>query len=127
MMSIENGSSASPLAHEPSRRTVVAVFVALMVVMVAGSLDQTIVSTALPTIAGDLDDMSHLLWITTAYVLACTITMPIYGKLGDMVGRKSLFVGALLLLLVGSVMCGAADTMAVMIAGRAGPVLAMAA
>lgn len=70
MMSIENGSSASPLAHEPSRRTVVAVFVALMVVMVAGSLDQTIVSTALPTIAGDLDDMSHLLWITTAYVLA---------------------------------------------------------
>ena len=119
MMSIENGSSASPLAHEPSRRTVVAVFVALMVVMVAGSLDQTIVSTALPTIAGDLDDMSHLLWITTAYVLACTITMPIYGKLGDMVGRKSLFVGALLLFLVGSVMCGAADTMAVMIAGRA--------
>lgn len=119
MTSIENGSSASPLAHEPSQRTVVAVFVALMVVMVAGSLDQTIVSTALPTIAGDLDDMSHLLWITTAYVLACTITMPIYGKLGDMVGRKSLFVGALLLFLVGSMMCGAAGTMAVMIAGRA--------
>ena len=118
-MSEKTDMQDSPLLGEPSRKTVVAVFVALMVAMVAGSLDQTIVSTALPTIAGDLNDMSHLLWITTAYVLACTVTMPIYGKLGDMIGRKGLFIGALALFLIGSVMCGASGGMGMMIAGRA--------
>ena len=99
------------MAHESSQRTVVAVFVALMIAMVIGSLDQTIVSTALPTIVGELGGMSHLLWVTTAYVLASTITMPVYGKVGDMIGRKGLFILSQVLFLVGSIMCGAATDM----------------
>ena len=119
-MAIEEASAkGSVLAHEPSRRTVIAVFVALMVCEVIGSLDQTIVSTALPTIVGDLGGVNHMLWVIAAYVLTCTITMPIYGKMGDMIGRKGLFVIASVLFLVGSIMCGAASDMAMLIAGRA--------
>ena len=118
-MSEELKDEGSPLGYEPPQSTVIAVFVALMVAMIIGSLDQTIVSTALPTIVGDLGGMSHLLWVTTAYVLASTITMPVYGKVGDMIGRKGLFIGALVLFLVGSIMCGAASDMVLLIAGRA--------
>ena len=119
-MAIEEASTkSSVLAHEPSRRTVIAVFVALMVCEVIGSLDQTIVSTALPTIVGDLGGVNHMLWVIAAYVLTCTITMPVYGKMGDMIGRKGLFIIASVLFLVGSIMCGAANDMAMLIAGRA--------
>lgn len=119
-MAIEEASAkGSVLAHEPSRRTVIAVFVALMVCEVIGSLDQTIVSTALPTIVGDLGGVSHMLWVIAAYVLTCTITMPVYGKVGDMIGRKGLFIIASVLFLVGSIMCGAASDMAMLVAGRA--------
>ena len=119
-MAIEEASAkGSVLAHEPSQRTVVAVFVALMVCEVIGSLDQTIVSTALPTIVGDLSGVNHMLWVIAAYVLTCTMTMPVYGKMGDMIGRKGLFVIASVLFLVGSIMCGAASDMAMLIAGRA--------
>ena len=119
-MAIEEASTkSSVLAHEPSRRTVIAVFVALMVCEVIGSLDQTIVSTALPTIVGDLGGVNHMLWVIAGYVLACTITMPVYGKIGDMIGRKGLFIIASVLFLVGSIMCGAANDMAMLIAGRA--------
>ena len=119
-MAIEEANAkGSVLAHEPSRRTVIAVFVALMVCEVIGSLDQTIVSTALPTIVGDLGGVSHMLWVIAAYVLTCTITMPVYGKMGDMIGRKGLFIIASVLFLVGSIMCGAASDMAMLIAGRA--------
>ena len=119
-MAIEEASAkGSVLAHEPSRRTVIAVFVALMVCEVIGSLDQTIVSTALPTIVGDLGGVNHMLWVIAAYVLTCTITMPVYGKMGDMIGRKGLFIIASVLFLVGSIMCGAANDMAMLIAGRA--------
>ena len=101
-MAIEEASAkGSVLAHEPSRRTVIAVFVALMVCEVIGSLDQTIVSTALPTIVGDLGGVNHMLWVIAAYVLTCTITMPVYGKMGDMIGRKGLFIIASVLFLVG--------------------------
>ena len=115
----EASAKGSVLAHEPSRRTVIAVFVALMVCEVIGSLDQTIVSTALPTIVGDLGGVNHMLWVIAAYVLTCTITMPVYGKMGDMIGRKGLFIIASVLFLVGSIMCGAASDMAMLIAGRA--------
>ena len=95
------------------------VFAALMVAEVMGALDQTIVSTALPTIVGDLGGIDHMLWITTGYVLTSTIVMPVYGKVGDLIGRKSLFIGALALFLAGSAACGFAHTMALLIAGRA--------
>lgn len=110
-------------AHEPrpatDKRAVYLVFAGLLVAMFMSSLDQTILSTALPTIVGDLGGVNHMLWVTTAYILAATITMPVYGKLGDVIGRKGLFLSALGLFLVGSVIGGAAPDMAWLIAGRA--------
>lgn len=106
-------------SHSLSKRTVVAIFVALMVAMFVSSLDQTIVSTALPTIAGEMGAVDHMLWVTTAYFLASTIMMPVYGKLGDMVGRKHLLIAALALFVAGSLVCACASSMAWLVAGRA--------
>ncbi len=100
-------------------RSIMFVFVGLMLAMFASSLDQTIVSTALPTIVGELDGVNHMLWITTAYSLAATVMMPIYGKLGDLIGRKSLFIGALVIFIGGSVVCALGQSMTALIVGRA--------
>lgn len=97
--------------HLLSRRSIAAVFAALMISMFVGSLDQTIVSTALPTIVGELGAVNHMLWITTAYFLTSTITMPLYGKLGDLYGRKHLFCAAQVLFVVGSVICALGGTL----------------
>lgn len=102
-----------------SRQAIVAIFMALLVAMFAAALDQTVVATALPTIVGDLDGATHMLWVTTAYVLASTVAMPIYGKLGDLIGRRGLFLGALALFALGSVACALANAMAELIVGRA--------
>ena len=115
-------SAADTTKHDegiPSTRSVLLVFAGLMVAMLLASLDQTIFSTALPTIVGQLNGVEHMLWVTTAYILASTIVMPVYGKLGDLVGRKWLFVAAISIFLVGSVMGGLADSMGTLIAGRA--------
>ncbi|WP_338077033.1 MDR family MFS transporter [Cellulomonas hominis] len=100
-------------------RHVLPVFAGLLVAMLVGSLDQMILSTALPTIVGELGGVSHMLWVTTAYLLTSTIMMPIYGKLGDLVGRKLLFIGALVVFLAGSVVGGLAQDMTSLIAARA--------
>ena len=96
-----------------------AVLGALMVVMLLASLDQTIVSTALPTIVRDLGGLQHLSWVVTSYLLAITVVTPLYGKLGDQYGRKLVLQGALVLFLVGSALCGAAQGMTELIAFRA--------
>ncbi|WP_316669608.1 MDR family MFS transporter [uncultured Propionibacterium sp.] len=96
-----------------------AVFSGLLVTMLLASLDQTIFSTALPTIVGDLDGVEHQLWVTTAYMLTATIMMPIYGRLGDLMGRKKLFVSAIAIFLVGSLIGAAAGSMTALIAARA--------
>ncbi len=90
-----------------------------MLVMLLASLDQTIVSTALPTIVGDLGGISKLSWVVTAYLLASTIATPIAGKLGDQFGRKIVLQVALVLFLVGSGLCGAAPGMTALILFRA--------
>lgn len=108
-----------PLEAELSRGRLVAMFVGLLVAMLVAALDQTIVSTALPTITGELGGIEHMLWVTTAYVLVSTITMPIYGKLGDMIGRKGLFVWSIVFFIAGSAVCGWAASMPGLIAGRA--------
>jgi EmrB/QacA subfamily drug resistance transporter len=95
------------------------IFVALLLVLLLAALDQTIVSTALPTIVGDLGGIAHLSWVVTAYLLASTITGPLYGKLGDLYGRKKILQGAIVLFLIGSVLCGLAQSMAQLIAFRA--------
>ncbi|WP_214416108.1 MDR family MFS transporter [Sphaerisporangium fuscum] len=102
-----------------SRRQVNLVFVGLVVALLLAALDQTIVSTALPTIVGDLKGLSHIGWIVTAYILASTIGLPIYGKLGDLFGRKIVFQAAIVIFLVGSVLCGASRNMPELIAFRA--------
>ncbi len=100
-------------------KSVPLVFVALMIGMVVSSLDQTIVSTALPTVVGDLGGVDHMLWVVTAYVLTSTIVMSVYGKIGDLRGRKNLFIVAQILFMVGSALCGFAHTMVLLIVGRA--------
>jgi MFS family permease len=94
-------------------------FGALLLVLFIASLDQTIVSTALPTIVGDLGGLQHLSWVVTAYLLASTVVGPLYGKLGDLYGRKRILQFALVLFLAGSALCGLAQSMPQLIAFRA--------
>ncbi len=102
-----------------TRSRFLAVFSGLLVAMLLASLDQTIFSTALPTIVGELNGVEHQLWVTTAYMLTATIMMPVYGKLGDLLGRKNLFIGAISIFLVGTVVGGSAASMTALIAARA--------
>jgi EmrB/QacA subfamily drug resistance transporter len=109
-----------PIAERPAdRRSVLLVVSGLLLVMLLASLDQTIVSTALPTIVGELGGLEHLSWVVTAYLLALTVVTPLYGKLGDLYGRKIVLQGALALFLLGSVLCGLAQGMTELIAFRA--------
>ena len=95
------------------------IFGALMLVLLLASLDQTIVSTALPTIVGDLGGIEHLSWVVTSYLLASTIVGPMYGKLGDLYGRRIVLQTAIVIFLVGSALCGLAQNMGELIAFRA--------
>ena len=109
-----------PIADRPTdRRSILLVVSGLMLVMLLASLDQTIVSTALPTIVGELGGLEHLSWVVTAYLLAVTVVTPLYGKLGDLYGRKIVLQGALVIFLVGSALCGLAQGMTELIAFRA--------
>src|SRR5919199_3292642 len=101
------------------RRSILLVVSGLMMVMLLASLDQTIVSTALPTIVGELGGLEHLSWVVTAYLLAITAVTPLYGKLGDLYGRKIVLQAALVLFLLGSALCGLAQGMSELIAFRA--------
>jgi len=111
--------AGSPPVAKEGKRHILLIFAGLMVTMLLASLDQMIFSTALPTIVGELNGVDHMLWVTTAYILASTIMLPIYGKLGDLVGRKGPFMGAIALFIVGSVIGGLAPDMTWLIAGRA--------
>jgi EmrB/QacA subfamily drug resistance transporter len=95
------------------------VFGALMLGMFLAALDQTIVSTALPTIVGDLGGLNHLSWVVTSYLLASTVSTPLYGKLGDMYGRKPVFLAAILIFLAGSMLAGLSQSMGQLIGFRA--------
>src|SRR5947209_7696688 len=114
-----NGGSAAAMPPAGSDQSVRVIFGALLLVMLLASLDQTIVSTALPTIVGDLGGVSHLSWVVTGYLLASTVAGPLYGKLGDLYGRKTLLQIAIVLFLVGSALCGLAQSMTMLIAFRA--------
>ncbi|NUP64107.1 MAG: MFS transporter [Nonomuraea sp.] len=92
---------------------------ALLLGMLLAALDQTIVSTALPTIVSDLGGLEHLSWVVTAYLLASTAATPLWGKLGDQYGRKKLFQTAIVIFLIGSALCGMAQNMPQLIAFRA--------
>ncbi|MFE5662568.1 DHA2 family efflux MFS transporter permease subunit [Streptomyces niveus] len=110
----------SPVPGEGlSRRTIFVSIGALLLGLLLAALDQTIVSTALPTIASDLGGLDHLSWVVTAYLLASTAATPLWGKLGDQYGRKKLFQTAIVIFLVGSALCGISQSMAELIIFRA--------
>jgi EmrB/QacA subfamily drug resistance transporter len=90
---------------------VLAIYSGLMVALLLAALDQTIVATALPKVVSDLGGISQYSWVFTAYMLGSTVTVPLYGKLGDVHGRKPLFIIAIVIFLVGSALCGAAQDM----------------
>ncbi len=100
--------ATTPKARDQSIR---AVFAALILVLLLAALDQTIVSTALPTIVGELGGVTHLSWVVTAYLLSSTIVGPLYGKFGDIHGRKIILQVAVVIFVIGSALCGLAQTM----------------
>ncbi|MGH7641675.1 MAG: MDR family MFS transporter, partial [Candidatus Dormibacteria bacterium] len=102
-----------------TQRRVLLIIGALMLGMLLAALDQTIVATALPTIAGDLHGLSHLSWVVTGYLLAATVSTPLWGKLGDMYGRKVFFQAAIVIFLVGSALSGLSSSMFELIGFRA--------
>ena len=113
------GPHPESLAQELPTRRIWTIFSGLMLAMLLAALDQTIVSTALPTIVRDLGGAAHISWVVTAYLLASTVTTPMWGKLGDLVGRKTLFLLAIVIFLVGSVLCGTAQNMIELVGYRA--------
>src|SRR6185295_1716910 len=115
-----------------SHREILIIFSGLMLGMMLASLDQTVVSTAMPTIVGELGGLNQLSWVITAYLLTSTASVPIYGKLSDIYGRKIMFQIAIGIFLVGSFMCGFSQNMLELVICRgiqglgAGGILAMA-
>ena len=117
-------TSAPPKAPEPAglgftHRQILVTMSGLVIAMLLAMLDNMIVAPALPTIVGDLGGLTHLSWVTTGYILATTIATPIWGKLGDLYGRRTTFLAAIVLFLVGSALCGMAHNMAELISFRA--------
>ncbi|MGA3354619.1 MAG: MDR family MFS transporter [Acidimicrobiales bacterium] len=110
--------------HEPdgpimSHRQIMVVFSGLMLGLLLAALDQSIVSTALPTMVGDFHSLSRLTWVVTAYLLTSTVSAPLYGKISDLYGRKRIFQFAIVVFLAGSVLAGLARSMDQLIAFRA--------
>lgn len=105
-----------PAAHH---RPVGWIITALMLSMLMSSLGQMIFATALPTIVGDLGGVEHMSWVITAFLLGQTIAMPLFGKLGDVINRKPLFIFANLLFMLGSLIGGLATSMSMLILARA--------
>ncbi|WP_327428350.1 MDR family MFS transporter [Streptomyces sp. NBC_01236] len=112
-------SAAAVDARDTTHGSVFVSIGALLLGMLLAALDQTIVSTALPTIVSDLGGLEHLSWVVTAYLLASTAATPLWGKLGDQYGRKKLFQTAIVIFLIGSALCGMSQNMGELIGFRA--------
>ena len=114
-----NAPAADAAVPTGPRREVLIILPGLLLAIMLAMLDQLVVSTALPRIVGDLGGVAHLSWVVTAYVLAATVTTPLYGKLGDQYGRKRLLMIAIVIFLVGSALSGLSHTMDQLIMFRA--------
>lgn len=112
------GAQGEESAAPMTRGAVLLVFVGLLISMFMFSLNQTVLATALPTIVGELNGWDSMLWVTTAFMLASTATMPAYGKIGDLFGRKPLFLIAISIFILGSAIALFAQSMALLITGR---------
>ena len=102
-----------------SRRATVLAFVGVMLGMFVAALNQTIISTALPVIVDDLGGFDHYSWVFTAYMLGSTASVPIFGRLSDIYGRRPLFMVGIVLFMAGSVVAGTSSSMSQLVAGRA--------
>ncbi|MFD0291477.1 MFS transporter [Streptomyces sp. NPDC127118] len=117
-----DGPAAAPAPYgepETDRRRIRLIFIGLMLTLLLAALDQMIVATALPKIVGELHGLEKMSWAVTAYLLASTIGLPIYGKLGDLFGRKGVFQFAIVVFVIGSALAGWSRTMDELIAFRA--------
>src|SRR5689334_15353486 len=92
------------------RREVLVVLPGLMLAIMLAMLDNMIVGTAMPRIVGELGGLTHLSWVVTAYILGATVSTPIWGKVGDLYGRKNIFLASIVLFLIGSALCGMAGS-----------------
>src|ERR1044071_4509886 len=101
------------------RREVMAVLPGLMLAMILAMLDNMIVGTAMPRIVGELGGLTHLSWVVTAYVLGTTVSTPIWGKIGDLYGRKGIFITSIVVFMIGSALAGASQSMGQLIGTRA--------
>src|SRR5580658_4381781 len=119
MSEVQAGAGQQSVPAFGRRRDVMIVLPGLLLALMLAMLDQLVVSTALPRIVGDLGGLNHLSWVVTAYVLASTITTPLYGKLGDLYGRKRLLIAAIVIFLAGSALSGQAHTLDQLIMFRA--------
>jgi EmrB/QacA subfamily drug resistance transporter len=115
----EAGGTTGQSVPAGPRREILIVLPGLLLALIVAMLDQTVVSTALPRIVGDLGGVTHLSWVVTAYVLASTITTPLYGKLGDLYGRKRWLMIAIVIFLIGSALSGLSHSMDQLIMFRA--------
>jgi EmrB/QacA subfamily drug resistance transporter len=115
---MSTAAAALPAPTTRTRREVTVVFAALMLAVLLAALDGTIVATALPTITAELGGLNQLSWVVTGYLLASTISTPLYGKLGDLYGRKRIFQASIVIFLIGSALCGQAQGMGELIAFR---------
>jgi EmrB/QacA subfamily drug resistance transporter len=112
-------TAAAPAGARAGADRLALVFAGLMMVLLLAALDSTIVATALPTIVGDLGGLERIAWVTSAFLLAQTAVTPLYGKLGDQLGRKRVLQSAIVLFLAGSALCGLSESMTELIAFRA--------
>ena len=119
-----DSAAAAAAAPQPwglslSRNRIIAVMAAVMMAMLLSAVDQTVVGTALPRIIADLNGLQHYAWVGTAYLLASTASMPIWGKLSDAFGRKRFFIIGMVLFVIGSALCGQSQTMMELVLFRA--------
>ena len=110
-MNLRERLARQPPGYDFTIGRILAIYSGLMVALLLAALDQTIVATALPKVVSDLGGITQYTWVFTAYMRGSTVTVPLYGKLGDVHGRKPLFIVAIVIFLVGSALCGAAQNM----------------
>jgi EmrB/QacA subfamily drug resistance transporter len=118
-VSVRERLAQQPPGYNFTIGRILAIYAGLMTTLLLAALDQTIVATALPRIVTDLGGITQYSWVFTAYMLTSTVTVPLYGKLGDVYGRKNLFLLAITVFLIGSALCGAATNMTQLVLFRA--------
>ncbi len=115
---MNDASPPPPAAPVLDKADIRQIIIGVMLAMLLAALDQTIVATALPTIGSDLNDLQHLQWVVTAYLLTATAVTPLYGKLSDIHGRRTMLLVGITVFVVGSVLCALAPTMLILIVAR---------